>query len=151
MNMMKFADSKGFSLIEVLIAITLLSIGLLGVASMQGTAISANSFARSGTEAIQLAEEMVDRIRSNAGNDPILYDNIDTGGTCTGSDPALADCTAWKAILESSGLQNISGTVDVQNDTPLAKTATITVTVEWGPNGDDRNVTFTTILETWGT
>jgi type IV pilus assembly protein PilV len=144
-------SQKGFSLIEVLVAITLLSIGLLGVASMQTTAISGNSFARTGTEGVQLAQEMVDLIRTNAGTNPQLYDGIDTNATCSGADPRLTDCANWQTSLQDSGLQNISGTVDVVANSPIDNTATVTVRVQWGPSGSNRKVILTTILETWGT
>lgn len=144
-------NNEGFSLVEVLVSITLLAVGLLGVASMQTTAISGNFFAQTGTEGVQLAQEMVDLIRTNGGTTPQLYNAIDTSGSCSGSEPALTDCTNWKASLQNSGLQNISGTVDIVTDTPVNNAATVTVKVKWGPSGNNRNVTLTTILETRGT
>ena len=146
-------NERGFSLLEVLVAMVILSIGLLGVAGMQTTAITGNTFAQSGTVAIQLAEEMVNRIRTNAGNDPDLYDDIDTSGDCTGlSAPADDDCTDWKSAIDNSKLANGSGTVNVEDNKPIDNTATVKVIVQWGgSSGDARSVTFTTILETWGT
>ena len=87
---MKSLNNQGFTLLEVLVAIVIVSIGLLAVAGMQTTAISANASAKNGTIAIQLAEEMVDRIRVNAGDTPGIYNNIDTNNNCAGlTDPAL--------------------------------------------------------------
>jgi len=85
---MNIVNNKGFTLIEVLVAIVIVSIGLLAVAGMQNTAIYGNASSRDATYAIQLAEEMVDRIRVNAGDTPEIYDNITTT-ICAGSDPAL--------------------------------------------------------------
>lgn len=153
--MTNLTNDKGFSLIEVLIAITLLAIGLLAVAGMQTTAISGNAFAQNGTVAVHLAEEMVDRIRTNAGTNPGLYGGINTSSSVSALeaalvDPAEADVLAWKSSLEASNLPNIVGSVTVSN-APIDKTATVTVTVSWGLSGNPRSVTFTTILETWGT
>jgi type IV pilus assembly protein PilV len=145
-------NNKGFSLVEVLIAITVLAIGLLAVAGMQVTAISANSFAQTGTVAIALAEEMVDRVRTHAGTTPQTYNGIDTSASITAiqaaySDSAEADALAWKSRLENELLNSV-GTVTVSVDTPTANAATITVTVSWGTG---RSLAVTTILETWGT
>jgi type IV pilus assembly protein PilV len=145
-------NSCGFSLIEVLIAMVLLAIGLLGLAGMQSTAISGNSFAHSGTVAIQIGEEMIDRIRANAGVNPELYDGIDTTAGCNAFvAPAINDCTDWLVVMQRSQLQNPRGLVTVVANTPLENTATISVTVIWGRGTGARNITFTTILETWGT
>ena len=67
---MDILNQKGFTLLEVLVAIVIVSIGLLAVAGMQTTAITANASAKDATVAIQLAEEMADRIRLNAGDTP---------------------------------------------------------------------------------
>jgi len=153
--MKKLRNNQGFSLIEVLVAITLLAIGLLAVAGMQTTAISGNSFAQSGTVAVHLAEEMVDRIRTNAGTNPNLYNGVDTSLTVSAletalQEPAETDALGWKSDLEASGLPNVVGTVTESNG-PIPNTSTITVTVGWGRSGGTRSVTFTTILDTWGT
>ena len=153
---------KGFTLLEVLIAIVILSIGLLSVAAMQTTAILGNVSAMNRSRAIGLAEEMADRIRVNAGDTPNIYNCIDTdipGATAVNatpcatsgrpaSDPAMGDYDQWRARLSTSGLPNAFGTVAVQMDSPISKTATITVTVTWGI-GATGSVTFTTIMETW--
>ncbi len=155
-NYMNRFNESGFTLLEVLVAIVIVSIGLLAVAGMQTTAITGNASARDATIAIQLAEEMVDRIRVNAGDTPAVYHGLDTNGgtatTCTGLsnqiDPALGDCVQWRSRLQNSGLSGAQGTVTVTNDSPISKTATITVTVTWG-SITTRTVKFTTIMETW--
>jgi type IV pilus assembly protein PilV len=146
---MEMRNSRGFTIIEVLVSITIVTIGLLAAAAMQTTAITANGTARDGTIGIQLAEEMVDRIRINAGITPQDYNGIDTNGACGGADPVLGDCTQWAARLVASGLPAARGQVSVSAvDAPLARTRTVNVTVTWG-NGTPRTVTFTTIVETW--
>ncbi len=143
-------NKKGFALIEVLIAIVLLSIGLLAVAGMQTTAISGNRVSRDSTTAVQLAEEIVDRIRANGGTGPGIYNGIDTSvaNNCNGfSEPAKGDCIQWKSRLLATRLPDIGGTVAVTEDDPIENTAIVRVTVTWGGG---RSVDFTTILETWG-
>jgi len=143
-------NDKGFTLIEVLISLFLLSVGLLAVAAMQTTAMTGSSSSNNTTLSTQLAEEMVDRIRVNGGVTPNIYDNLDTAN-CTGLgliDPALADCTQWRDRLQSSGLPGATGTVTVVLNSPISKAATVTVTVKWGLTGN-RRMMVSTIMETW--
>ena len=151
-------NQKGFTLLEVLVAIVIVSIGLLAVAGMQTTAITANASAKDATVAIQLAEEMADRIRLNAGDTPETYHGLDTNGgtatTCTGltaqNDPALGDCIQWRSRLQdaSLGLSGAKGTITVTDDSPISKAAIVTITITWGTIST-RSITFITIMETW--
>ena len=58
---------RGFTMIEVLIAVLILAIGLLGVAGVQLVSMqqTANSTLRS--EATMYAQSLADRVRSNGG------------------------------------------------------------------------------------
>jgi type IV pilus assembly protein PilV len=55
----------GFTLLEILITIVILSIGLLGIAGMQATGLRNNHSAYTKTQAANLAMDMADRIRAN--------------------------------------------------------------------------------------
>lgn len=55
----------GFSLIEVLIALLVLSIGLLGASSMQLSALNANQGSYSRFQAINVANELSERMHAN--------------------------------------------------------------------------------------
>jgi len=56
---------KGFSLLEVLITLVILSIGLLGLAGLQATGLKNNLSAYHRTQATQLAYDIADRMRAN--------------------------------------------------------------------------------------
>ena len=61
----------GFSLIEVLIAVLILGVGLLGLALLQSISLRNGTSAAHRTQATNLAYEMIDMIRANrpeAGN-----------------------------------------------------------------------------------
>lgn len=59
------ASSEGFTLLEVLIAILVLSIGLLGLAGLQFSALRNNTQSYERSQAVALAYEIVDRMRTN--------------------------------------------------------------------------------------
>ena len=55
----------GFTLLEVLIALLILSIGLLGLAALQTTGLRSNTMAIMRTQATQTAYDITDRMRAN--------------------------------------------------------------------------------------
>ena len=85
---------RGVSLIEVLVALLVLSIGLLGVAALQVISLRSNhgSFVRG--QAVLLASDMADRMRANrlgvvdaAGNDVGNYDSANASGNFQAAAP----------------------------------------------------------------
>lgn len=61
------AASSGFTLLEVLIAIVVLAIGLLGLAGLQASSLRVNHDAHLRSQATALAYDMADRMRANSG------------------------------------------------------------------------------------
>ena len=59
---------QGFSMLEVLIALTVITIGMLGIAAMQQFAIARNVDAKELSVATNLAAEMMDRIQYSQSN-----------------------------------------------------------------------------------
>ena len=57
------SPQRGFTLLEVLVAITILAIGILALARMQVQAVQSNSSGRQLTEATILAQDKVEDIR----------------------------------------------------------------------------------------
>ena len=60
---MRTLNNKGFSLIELLIAVTVLAVGLLAVAGLQGTAIQGNSHGNTISQATTIAQDRIEEIR----------------------------------------------------------------------------------------
>ena len=58
-------DTRGFSLIEVLVSIVVLSFGLLGMVGMQAASLHANREARLQSSGVVLARELADMIRGD--------------------------------------------------------------------------------------
>lgn len=85
--------SGGFTLIEVLIAVLVLSIGLLGLAALQTSGLGMNHSAYLRSQATILASDMADRMRANraALN---AYDNVSTTPSATAGCSTTAGCSS---------------------------------------------------------
>lgn len=82
----------GFSLIEVMVALLVLAIGLLGLAGLQTLGLKFNTQSYQRTQAVLNAYDIVDRIRANAGGiAAAVYDDIGINAAPPGSPP---DCGA---------------------------------------------------------
>lgn len=124
--------ASGFSLIEVLIALVVFSIGLLGVAGLQMSGLRANHSSALRTQTTYLAYDMADRMRANIqGINDGNYLNLsgdpgDPGCSASGCTPALmaqTDLHEWN-LANASNLPSGSGAVcldSTPNDgTPVA-------------------------------
>ena len=69
---MKRNTQDGFTIIEVLIAMTVFAVGILAVISMQTTAVGGNAKAVAISKAAQLASEQMEELMG------LSYDNITT-------------------------------------------------------------------------
>ena len=77
---------SGMTLVESLVALVVLSVGMLGVAGLMLTGIASNRSALYRTQAVNLVSDMADRIRANA-SARIAYDSLGYGAA-----PAQHDC-----------------------------------------------------------
>lgn len=104
----------GFTLIEILVAVLILSLGLLGLAGLQAASMRANHSAYLRSQATQLAYDIADRMRANmAGvkdvngkmyyNDPILAPQpaCYTSAGCSAAQLAGDDAARWTADLQA--------------------------------------------------
>ena len=83
---------QGFTLIEVLVSILVLMVGILGISAMQMISFQTNQSAYMRSQATYLAQDMMDRIRSNrvGFQNSTVYDSVDTSQA--GTIPASPAC-----------------------------------------------------------
>lgn len=126
---------SGFTLLEVLVAMVVLSIGLLGLAGLMASSMRNNQSAYQRTQATWLAYDVIDRMRVNrAVALTERYDIPLATALSTSSGLAKQDIDDWKATL-ARALPAGDGSVDV---TP--GTRAVTVIIQWndtrGTGGD---------------
>ncbi len=137
----KHRAGAGFSLLEVLIALVILSVGLLGIAALISTALKSNSSAYMRTQATALAYNIIDRMRANlpAANN-LAYNVTMPAAAATGSIPATctgASCTSAQLATYDIGQWEYDlGTQLPQGRGAVAATTaggivSVTVTVLW--------------------
>lgn len=130
---------RGISLIEMLIALLVLSFGLLGVAGLQAQSLKNNQHASLRSQATMLGNQLLDRLRANrlAACDDVGQCDFSTifdyGSTADPGYPpsttypsntvANADFTAW--VPQLAALPQGTGAVDCD------ATGVCTVVVEW--------------------
>ncbi len=141
---------SGFTLFEVLIAIAVTSIGLLGLAAMQAIGLKNNQNAYHNTQSTVLAYDIADRMRANAdsmnnyltnyvspeetptegeeeGDVPDLPNCNDSSG-CTAAQMAQSDLLEWNAAV-ASALPSGTGTITIAADI-------YTATISWDGDQD---------------
>lgn len=122
-NNYKFISQKGFSMLEVLIALVVFSVSLLGLALLQNASMQGLVGSSQLSDAVLLAEDMADRIRANRRHaiESSTYDNVankannDCSTGCTAAQIAAKDLFDWDLALTeiSSGA---AGTITRDGD-----------------------------------
>lgn len=151
---MSIHKQKGFSLIEALVAFLIVSVGMLGIASLQALSLKAGHTAGIRTVAVIKAQEILERMRSNA----LALESYAVGaggaGVNTGCNdlPAVKICTPlvlaaddvfyWKSDITSSLPASSSPTASVVIIAPtLAQPLSqVTVTINWQERNTEAQV-----------
>lgn len=140
-------QSQGFTLIEVLIAMAIFSIGILGVAAMQTSSTRGNSAAGRVTSNLTWAADRVEELMAlpYAHADLIAGNHSVAAGNLTAATDGI-DNNSDGRIDEAGETGNIAIQWTVTDDTPVKSTKTIQITVlRTGPGGQ-RSVTLNHVI-----
>lgn len=139
-----FYSQHGFTLLEALVGFLILSIGLLGIASLHTLSLQSGKSAIYKTVAVEKAQQIIESIRANAaelepetGTSAYIAGYSDSGvicaTSCNSQQQALDDIYHWKKDLKT-GLPNRASTkakVEVGAAVAGSHLHTVTVTVKW--------------------
>ncbi len=128
---------SGFSLLEVLVAIIVLAVGLLGYAGLQARALKNDMLSQQRSQATLLAYDMFDSMRVNRAAALDGSYNLAFGGTPTAGTVSGDDLVAFK--------QAVSGSLP-EGDLMINVDATgnATIALRWNENGDSKQTRFLT-------
>jgi len=151
--------SRGFTLLEVLVAITILAFGLLAVVTMLEVSFSSGTYAKNTTKATELAAWMIDRVRQDSSlitqpystNITSLrsYDNdasaalvIDTSlAADPAREPGLTACQQWRSLLQGAAIANYMGANTLRGDRLPNGRGVMTIVPYDANNGGNHMVT----------
>lgn len=132
--------AAGFTLVEAMIALLVLSIGLVGMAGLQIAGLRANQSAAWRSQATYLSYDIIERMRLNRENrrdyEVGLTESMDP------VDTAGADVAGWKTRL-AEVLPGGDGTIALEGGDDTV----VTITVQWADaRGDNTGVVDNTPL-----
>jgi len=115
----KAEDEKGFSMIEILIALSVFAVGLLAISSLQIGSINNNGKARRSLKAVAIAQDQVETLMTTA------YAAVNTSGPVT-----------------VNNRYNVAWIVDP----PIENTKDVALVVSWPERGKTRSITMNFIV-----
>ncbi len=143
-------SQAGFTILEVLVAVSILAVGLLAVASMQGSAMNANNTAGAITGAVALATDRVEKLAALP-LDSVQLQDLDGDGlgglSDTGFDnnPATTPDADSAELNIASGLHSYDIYWNVAENEPKQGNRKIQVIVTWNWKGKVKSFSMTSI------
>jgi type IV pilus assembly protein PilV len=154
-RMLKSADERGFTMLEVLITLFLLTLWLLGSAGVQSASLQFNKAAQFRTQAVYFAADLGERMQANkagaiAGNYASSQQSAGTAldcttSTCSPDELAAFDLAEWSARVTAA---LPSGTVTVTPDA-VGNPVTYTIFIQWVDRRNDRTYSSSGSSETF--
>ena len=116
----QWRDQKGLTLVEILVAIGIIAIAILGLVSVTVTVMKGNTFSKTMTAATTLASDKMEQLKKTS-----------YAGLASGADTVQSLYTR---------------TWTVTQDSPAANMKTVVVTVQWTWEGVARNATVRSLI-----
>jgi len=79
-------NKKGFTLVEVLVAMSILAVGILGITGLAGNAIRSSGYSQAITQANNLAQDRIESLQS------IPFNNIESSDSTTSRTDLRRSC-----------------------------------------------------------
>ena len=169
----KLIKSSGFTLIETLVSLLVMSVGILSFALLQAESLRATHVSMQRTKAIHFATDIIERMRANteaiteytitATTAPsstglsVCSDSInETTVDCTPVQLAAFDKWEWRQAINGnndsgvnqSGIVSGTGSVKVTSAhaSGTGKPYSVTVVIAWNDRSDANSYTLTSVI-----
>ena len=151
-NRNAYGAQRGFSLVEVLIALIIMSVGMLGIAGLYVQSMQAGRTSLFRHNAVTLAGDVADRIRANprAGVD-YMGPGVDNSCVAMGIDCSATQMAANDILLwDQQALDSLpNGAVNIQFDGGVTPPV-YTITISWTEPGQDPPPSYTITIPVFG-
>lgn len=143
---------RGFTLLEAVVSLLVLSIGMLGIGALFFDGLKSGRTAVYRTTAVYLAADMADRIRSNpsgglayadAGSDNVCQN---VNNSCSAAEIAQEDKLNWETDISEHLPPDADGTITVGLGAGGATTI-YTIDLSWPEAGFPEPLTYTLLVE----
>jgi len=149
--------SRGITMVESMVALVVISIGMLGIAGLYLSSLQAGRSANLRVQAVNLAAEMADRIRANRGAKGayvLAAGTLPAAVTCSGTtdcaptDLAHSDQNIWVTAIRASlpGAPTANGAIAF-TDNPGATPDRYDITITWREAGQDVDSAYRLSME----
>jgi type IV pilus assembly protein PilV len=150
--------ARGITMVEALVALVVISVGMLGIAGLYLSSLQAGRSANLRVQAVNLAAEMADRIRANrealgayalaSGTLPAAVDCATAN--CTAALLAQSDQNVWVTALRAALPGTANGAIavtDLRMQAPPLPLLQYQITVSWREAGSDSDSTYRLVVE----
>lgn len=149
------ARMAGISMVESLVALVVISVGMLGIAGLYMSSLQAGRSANLRVQAVNLASDMGDRIRAN--KEGLVAYNMAAGGTgvahvcivalaCSPAYIAENDLFVWSNAVKAALPAGATGAVTFL-DKPNGEPDLFTIAVTWREAGSDVDASYVTSVQ----
>lgn len=147
----------GFTLLEILISIVILSVGILGATAMQSASLNGEVLARNIGSGTNIAADALDRIQANSENISDYMGGSYAGAFTVSPDPTKTgarpsadgagfDYDEILTQMQNMGLDIATLSVIFQADTPISGVDTATAIVSWPHKGGTKQCQIIQII-----
>ena len=138
-------NGNGFSLLEVLLGITIFMIGMLGVTALNISSLKSNTFSGNMSEAVIIAGGKIEELMAIDFGDPQLVAGDHVEDKKNNGDGSLVPDGVPDPVGRN-GMYTVTWNVEDGNPVP-AKTKTLNVIVEWSIKDVERRINMSMIIQ----